>query len=206
MRPRLERTAGHDQVESDQDGISLLVMIEKIVCGVEEYLQETMYIVMDEKMLHMLWQNTNVENNVTVLEAYAGRITVPPTLVDDNLRELYPSLSDLKNVLLYQHDAETEAAKEQYLACMLFVGTTNAKFGNLKDDLSNSYLLGDDQYPKNMEGIVSLLKNWKGYRKQNPTTTNTTTVQEEVAFLQNEADSDAKNGKRVNAAGEEQCH
>ena len=55
-----------------------------------------------------------------------------------------------------------EEAKDQYLTCMIFVWANNAKFGELNDDLSNSYLLGDDKYPKNRVGLVGLLNNWKG--------------------------------------------
>ena len=42
---------------------------------------------------------------------------------------------------------------------MLLVGDKNAKFRDIKDDLSNSYLIGDDQYPKKREGIFGLLNN-----------------------------------------------
>ena len=58
---------------------------------------------------------------------------------------------------------------------MLLVGEKNANFGDMKDNLSNSYLIKEDHYHNNRAGIVSLLINWKGYNKQ-PTTTNTTTV------------------------------
>ena len=64
---------------------------------------------------------------------------------------------------------------------MILVGENNAKFGDIKDNLSNSYLIKKDHYPNNRAGLVSLLNNWKGYNKQ-PTTKNTTTVQHKVAF------------------------
>ena len=80
-------------------------------------------------------------------------------------------------------------------------GGKNEKFGELKDNLSKIYLLGYDQYPKKREGLVNLLNNWKGYKKQQQKKTRTTTVQYEVAFLQEGAYSGNKNGKRVNAAG-----
>ena len=60
----------------------------------EDSLQKTTAIVMAEKMLHMLWQNPNVANKyykiqfnayINILEVYAGRITVPPALVDGKL-------------------------------------------------------------------------------------------------------------------------
>ena len=66
---------------------------------------------------------------VAILEAYAGGINVPPDLVDGKLRDLYPSLSEPNNSLLHHNEAATQAAKEQYLACMLLVGMNNANFG-----------------------------------------------------------------------------
>ena len=57
-----------------------------------------------------------------------------------------------------------EAEKAQYLTCMISVGANNEKFGELKDDLSNSYLLGENQYPKNREVLVGLLNNGRGSR------------------------------------------
>ena len=76
----------------------------------------------------------------------------------------------------------------------------------MKDELFNSYLLEDDQYPTNREGLVSLLNNWKGSKRQQPTTMNTTTVKYEVVFVQKDAYIGDKHSKRVNAGGEEHCH
>ena len=85
-----------------------MAVIEKIMCGVEESTQKTMVILMSEKTLHPFWKNTNVANNdynsqydayVTVLDAYAGGITVPTALVYGKLKELYPSLSNPENAL-----------------------------------------------------------------------------------------------------------
>ena len=96
------------------------------------------------------YYKSQFDTYVTVLEAYAGGINIPPALVDDKLRELHPSISDLKNTIPNMREEATEAANEQHLACMILVGTNNAKFGELKDDLYNRYLLGDNQYLNNM--------------------------------------------------------
>ena len=88
---------------------------------------------------------------------------------------------------------------------MLLVGENNATFGDQKDDLSNSYLLGNDKYPQNREGLVRILNTWKRSKKKQSTTKTTTTVKDEVVFVQREADSDKKNGKRVKAERAEQC-
>ena len=83
-------------------------MINIIMCGVEESLQKTTAILMDQKTLHTFWKNPNVENDnyksqfdiyVTFLKAYKGGITVSLDLVVGNHRELHASLSDPKNAL-----------------------------------------------------------------------------------------------------------
>ena len=121
IHPKLEGKKGHKQVEAYQYGITLLAIIKKIMCGVEEYPQNTMAIVMTDKKLHTFWQNTNVANNnckiqfdayVTVLQAYGGEITVPPAFVDGKLIEMYPSLSYPNNVISHQREEATELAKE----------------------------------------------------------------------------------------------
>ena len=77
------------------------------------------------------------------------------------------------------------------------------KFGEMKDNLYNNYLLRDDQYPKNREVLVVLINNCTG-SKNRQTTTNTTTMQYNLAFLQKAADSYNNNGKRVKVSGKEQ--
>ena len=117
MFSKLEGKTGHNKFKSYQYGISLLAMVKNIMLSIEDYLHKTVSIIMAEKMLHTFWQNPNVENDnykihlntyVTVLEAYAGRITVQPDLEDGKIRELYPSLSDPKNALSHQREATPE--------------------------------------------------------------------------------------------------
>ena len=88
---------------------------------------------------------------------------------------------------------------------MLLMRENNAKFGEPKNDFSNSYLLGDDQYTKNREGIFIPLNNCKGSKKQQPITMNTNTIKDEVALVEKYTDIHVNNGKRVTAAGEEKC-
>ena len=62
IHSKLKITTGHKQVEAGQYGISLLAMINNIMCGVEESLQKTTAILMSEKALHTFWENPNVAN------------------------------------------------------------------------------------------------------------------------------------------------
>ena len=49
-------------MEAYQDGISLLKLIEKIIVGVEESLQQTMDIVMVKSTLNTFFQNIGTSN------------------------------------------------------------------------------------------------------------------------------------------------
>ena len=86
-------------MEAYQDGISLLKLIEKIMVGVEESLQQMMAIVMAERTLYTFFQKMGTSNDnyksqfdvyVTVLEAYCDGVIVPQILVDTKMKELYP--------------------------------------------------------------------------------------------------------------------
>ena len=104
MGLKLEGTKGYEQVEADEDVIALIKLIEKIMVGVEESLQQTMVIVMEERTLHTFFQNMGKSNNnykiqfgayVMVLEAYCGGVNAPQIVVDTKLKELYPLVSDM---------------------------------------------------------------------------------------------------------------
>ena len=112
---------------------------------------------MAERTLHTSFHKMGTSNNdyksqfdayVTVLEAYCGGVSVPRVLVDTNLKELYPSVSDVTTADSIQRMADEVPAREHYLECMMLVGENAVRFGGLKDDLFNSYLLGGDRYPK----------------------------------------------------------
>ena len=61
-------------------------------------------------------------------------------------------------------DAE-EASSEAVKAALLISGADRRKYGKLKDELANNYLLGTDQYPDTFEKALRILGN-------NQTTTN----------------------------------
>ena len=73
--------------------------------------------------------------------------------------------------------------REHYLTCIMLVGENAVRFGELKDDLFSSYLLGGDKYPKTREDVMGLMKNYKGLKKQHQN--DMWGVQEELSFSQN---------------------
>ena len=57
-------------------------------------------------------------------------------------------------------DNATEAVK----AALLISGADKIRFGQLKDELANNYLLGTDQYPDTYEKAVRILGNYQTSR------------------------------------------
>ena len=70
---------------------------------------------------------------------------VPQILVDTKLKELCPSVLDVTTDDGDQRTADEVPAREHYLACMMLVGANTVRFGGLKDNLFNIYLLGGDK-------------------------------------------------------------
>ena len=61
-------------------------------------------------------------------------------------------------------DDATEAVK----AALLISGADKIRFGRLKDELANNYLLGTDQYPDTYEKAVRILGNYQTSRPSRP--------------------------------------
>jgi hypothetical protein len=54
-------------------------------------------------------------------------------------------------------DAEKNIARDKYLSMIFLAGADKAQFGTLIEDLNNSYLAGNDQYPVLLNGTLTLL-------------------------------------------------
>ena len=81
-----------------------------------------------------------------------------------------------------QLEVAQNVAVEQVTAALLISGADRRKFGKLKDELANNYLLGTDQYPDNLEKTGRILANYKTTRIGTPYRGNPNDTG--VAFLQ----------------------
>jgi hypothetical protein len=57
-----------------------------------------------------------------------------------------------------------EDASEAVKAALLISGADKTRFGRLKDELANNYLLGSDQYPDTYEKAMRILGNYQTTR------------------------------------------
>ena len=93
------------------------------------------------------------------VEAFGGLPGAHQGLVDAEL---------LKRGIMNPDDAQLKPAEEvlveQVKAALLISGASRSKFGKLKDELANNYLLGTNQYPDTYEKAQRILSNYQNTR------------------------------------------
>ncbi len=94
------------------------------------------------------------------VEAFGGSLGVHRGLVDVMLSD--PNyVRDVNNVIEGERAAAEETAAEAVKAAMLISGADKQRYGKLKDELANIYLLGTDQYLNTFEKAVRILGNYQ---------------------------------------------
>jgi hypothetical protein len=61
-------------------------------------------------------------------------------------------------------DADKYIARDKYLSMIFLAGADKARFGTLIENLNNSYLAGNDQYPVSLDGTLTLLFHYQGHQ------------------------------------------
>ena len=72
------------------------------------------------------------------------------------------------NITTAERRAAQEDANESVKAVLLISGADRRKFGKLKDELANNYLLGSDKYPDTLEKAGRILSNYQSTNTQIP--------------------------------------
>ncbi len=97
------------------------------------------------------------------VEAFGGLPGIHQGLVDAELKR-----RGLTNPDNNQLEAAQNVAVEQVKAALLISGANRRKFGKLKDELANNYLLGTDHYPDTLEKAGRILANYQTTRIGTP--------------------------------------
>jgi hypothetical protein len=90
------------------------------------------------------------------VKVFGGSPRIHPELVDVELDR-----RGLTNPNNAQIEAAENEAVEQVKAALLISGADRRKFGKVKDELANNYLLGTDQYPDTLEKAGRILSNYQ---------------------------------------------
>ena len=111
------------------------------------------------------------------VEAFGASPGIHQGLVDAELKR-----RGLTNPTNVQIEAAEDVAVEQVKAALLISGTDRRKFGKLKDELANNYLLCTEQYPDTLEKAGRILSNYQSMNINAPYRGNPNDMG--VAFLQ----------------------
>ena len=75
-------------------------------------------------------------------------------------------IADVNNITdIERTKAETQTS-DAVKAALLISGADKRRYGGLKNDLGNNYLMGADQYPDTTEKAIVLLGNYKPPRQK----------------------------------------
>ncbi len=69
------------------------------------------------------------------------------------------------NITANKRKAAEEEANESVKAALLISGAEKRRYGKLKDELANNYLLGTDQYPDMFDKALHILGNYQDKAK-----------------------------------------
>jgi hypothetical protein len=168
VRDKLENL---DDWEAMQRQQSLHVLIQKIECiciGFDDHKQEVFNLVQSLKTLFLFTQGKNerVEEYLwnlrslwDTVEAFGGSTGVHKGLTE-GLIKASRWVADPNNITedkLPAVKAEASAIK----VAILISGVDRRRYRKLKDKLTNSYLLGSDQYPDTFHKAMRILGNYQ---------------------------------------------
>ena len=168
VRDKLKATKNWETVQTDQPLHELIKRIEKICPGFDDHKQSVFNLVQSLKTLFLYSQTEkdsveeyarNFRSLWDTVEAFGGSPGVHQGLVDVELVRkgiTSPDATDLK--------AAEMASSEQVKAALLISGASRTKYGKLKDELANNYLLGTNQYPDTYEKAQRILSNYQNTR------------------------------------------
>ena len=167
VQDKLKTTKDWETVEKEQSLHELIKRIEKICVGFDDHRQLVYNLVQALKTLFLHTQSEkdsieeytrNFRSLWNTVEAFGGTPGIHEGLVGAELTRLGIRLDAATAAQLV---AAEEVSAEQIKAALLISGADCRRYGKLKDELANSYLLGSDQYPNTLEKAARILSNYQ---------------------------------------------
>ncbi len=101
------------------------------------------------------------------VEAFGGSPGIHRGLVEGLLNEPGRVVNP-GYVMAAERRAAEEEANESVKAALLISGADKRRYGKLKDEVANNYLLGTDQYPDTLDKAVRILSNYQTTKSYMP--------------------------------------
>jgi hypothetical protein len=90
---------------------------------------------------------------------YYRRFVSTTEVIEEQWGKFYP-----EKLAVSASDVDKNIARDKYLSMIFLARADKARFGTLIEDLNNSYLAGNDQYPVSLDGTLTLLSHYQGHR------------------------------------------
>jgi hypothetical protein len=86
---------------------------------------------------------------------YYRRFFSTTEVIEQQWGKFYP-----EKLAVSASDADKKVTRDKYLSMIFLAGADKARFGMLIEDLNNSSLAGNDQYPVSLDGTLTLLSHY----------------------------------------------
>ncbi len=169
VRDKLEASDEWDRVQREQSLHDLISKIERICVGFDDHKQEVFNLVQALKTLFLYTQTEkesidkyahNFKSLWDTVDAFNGSPGIQQGLV----KGLVVSPGRVRNPNNIT-DAEQTVAEEEVAdavkVTLIISGAYKRRYGRLKEQLANNYLLGTDQYPDMLEKASRILGNYQ---------------------------------------------
>ncbi len=168
VKDKLKAMDDWERIQREQLLDELITKIERICVGYDSHKQEVFNLVQALKTLFLYMQTDretveeygqNFRSFWDMVEAFGGSPGVHKGLVAGILKEpgcvsgSSATPTEIKNV--------EEESNKLVKAALLISGADKRRYGRLKDELANNYLLGTDQYPNTFDKAMRILGNYQ---------------------------------------------
>jgi hypothetical protein len=154
VKSKLENELGYATLEMNDDVVGLLRQLKQMAfasVGVQ-YPFWTLRIV----MRRLLAINQGPREPVT---NYHRKFVSTAEVIEEKWDKFYP-----EKLSVSASDADANIARDKHLSMIFLAGADKARFGTLIEDLNNSSLAGNDQYPVPLDGTLTLLSHYQGHQ------------------------------------------
>ncbi len=176
VKEKLEASRHWERIQSKQSLHKLIQKIKKICVGFNNHKQELFNLVQALKMLFLYTQNEkhgvkeygrNFRSLWDTVEAFGGSPGIHKGMVDAMLQDP-KKVADIRNLTAKEFEKVHVEASEAVKEALLISCANKQRFGKLKDDLANNYLLGGDQYPDTVDKALRVLGNYQAPKNMLP--------------------------------------
>ncbi len=169
MRDKLEVSDDWDKTQREQSLHNLISKIKRICVGFDNHKQEVFNLVQALKTLFLYTQtdresiNEYARNSKSLwdmVEAFGGLPGIHKGL-EKGLLALPGPVRDPSNITKEEQAKAKEEVADAVKEALLISGADKQRYGRLKEQLANNYLLGTYQYPDMLEKALRILGNYQ---------------------------------------------